>query len=124
MSTLLVELAGPQQAGGSRSRCALRATGLAPTRSGVVGLVAAALGLPRTASLDRFAGLRFGVRVDQPRCSNVISRRLDRSTGGTSFRSLTRFHLADAVFLAALGSDELAELDAIKQHRRPGSPSF
>ena len=38
----------------------------APTKSGVIGLLAAALGRGRTADLTDLAALRFGVRIDQP----------------------------------------------------------
>lgn len=114
MSTLLLELAGPQQAWGSDSRFSVRSTDLAPTRSGVIGMVAAALGLPRTAPLDRFARLRFGVRVDQP---GVLERdfQTTRSLDGTTpFPLSERFYLADAVFLAGLETESEIELDEIR----------
>lgn len=125
MSALLVELAGPQQAWGSRSRFATRATELAPTKSGVVGLLAAALGMPRSAPLDRFDDLTFAVRVDQP---GRVERdfQTTRSLDGTqSFPLSTRYYLADAVFLAAIGADDEAELEAYRgalQH--PHYPLF
>ena len=64
--TLPLVLAGPLQAWGSSSRFARRGTENAPTKSGVVGLLAAALGRERTADVSDLAALRFGVRVDQP----------------------------------------------------------
>ncbi|MFT3797942.1 type I-E CRISPR-associated protein Cas5/CasD [Microbacterium sp.] len=115
MSTLLIELAGPQQAWGSRSRFATRATELAPTRSGVIGLVAAALGLARTEPLDRFDKLEFGVRIDQPgriERDFQTARTLD---GKTSMPLSQRFYLADAVFLAALGTEDRAMLESLRQ---------
>jgi len=102
MSTLLIELAGPQQAWGARSRFATRATELAPTKSGVIGMIAAALGMDRTAPLDRFAEVRFGVRIDQPgrvERDFQTARSLD---GQTSFPLSQRYYLADAVFLAGI----------------------
>ncbi|GAA3884813.1 type I-E CRISPR-associated protein Cas5/CasD [Streptomyces sedi] len=63
---LLVRLAGPLQSWGVASRFARRDTLNRPTKSGVVGLCAAALGLPRDAPLDDLAGLLFGVRADHP----------------------------------------------------------
>jgi CRISPR system Cascade subunit CasD len=65
-STLLIPLVGPMQAWGSRSRFSDRDTHREPTKSGVLGLVCAALGRGRGASLDDLRGLRFGVRADQP----------------------------------------------------------
>lgn len=116
MPTLLIELAGPQQAWGSRSRFSTRATELAPTKSGVIGLIAAALGMERTAPLDRFDGIRFGVRIDQPgrlERDFQTTRSLD---GGTSFPLSQRYYLADSVFLAGIeGSREelIAYRDAL-----------
>lgn len=114
MPTLLIELAGPQQAWGSRSRFATRGTERAPTRSGVIGLLAAALGVPRTGSLARFAELEFGVRIDQPgqiERDFQTARTLD---GRTSMPLSERFYLAGAVFLAGLGSPERTELEDLQ----------
>jgi CRISPR system Cascade subunit CasD len=67
MSVLLMRLAGPMQSWGTRSRFGNRDTGLEPSRSGVVGLLCAALGLPREAPLDDFHPERFkmAIRVDR-----------------------------------------------------------
>ena len=64
MSTLLLRLAGPMQSWGTQSRHSLRDTGQEPSKSGVIGLVAAALGRPRDRDISDLAGLRMGVRVD------------------------------------------------------------
>ncbi|MBL8191346.1 MAG: type I-E CRISPR-associated protein Cas5/CasD [Acidobacteria bacterium] len=79
MKTLLLRLAGPMQSWGVDSRFGQRETRLEPSKSGVVGLLCAALGkpkndpakpededLPECPSLSRLAGLRMGVRVDRP----------------------------------------------------------
>ncbi len=74
-ATLLLRLAGPLQSWGISSRYASRDTGAEPSKSGVIGILAAALGLPRDTDLSRvqltgIAGpvdltrLRMGVRVD------------------------------------------------------------
>ena len=64
MATLLLRLAAPLQAWGADSKFETRKTGREPTKSGVVGLLAAALGLRRggRGTLARFSGLRFGGR--------------------------------------------------------------
>lgn len=100
--TLLIELAGPQQAWGSRSRFATRATELAPTKSGVVGLLAAALGMERAEPLDRFDGIRFGVRVDQPGSLERDFQTTRSLDGSNAFPLSQRYYLADAVFLAGV----------------------
>lgn len=63
--TLLVRLAGPMQSWGTASKFRERDTEREPSKSGVVGLVAAALGRPRTAPIADLAALEMGVRVDK-----------------------------------------------------------
>ena len=57
MATLLLRLAAPLQAWGADSKFETRKTGREPTKSGVIGLLAAALGLRRdeTEPLNRAA---------------------------------------------------------------------
>lgn len=109
MTTLLVELAGPQQSWGSSSRFATRSTELAPTRSGIIGMLAAALGMERTAPLDRFRDLRIGVRIDQPGTLERDFQTTRSFDGSHPFPLSHRYYLADAVFLVGIeGSrDEL-----------------
>lgn len=123
--TLLLTLAGPQQAWGTSSRFATRATEHAPTRSGVIGLVAAALGLDRTAPLDRFRAVLFGVRIDRPgriERDFQTARTLD---GKTSMPLSHRYFLADAVFVAGLASEDDRLLDEIQAAlRKPRYPLY
>ena len=65
MSTLLLRLAAPLQAWGTDSKFEVRRTNREPSKSGVIGLLAAALGLRRDADLSKLSALRFGVRVDR-----------------------------------------------------------
>lgn len=64
--TLLFRLEGPMQSWGYRSRFDYRDTALEPTRSGVIGLICAAMGIARGEDILRFGTLRMGVRVDEP----------------------------------------------------------
>ncbi|MGB4780269.1 type I-E CRISPR-associated protein Cas5/CasD [Microbacterium sp.] len=118
MPTLLIELAGPQQAWGSRSRFATRATELAPTKSGVIGVIAAALGLERTAPLDRFRGVRFGVRIDQPGRVEQDFQTTRSLDGVRPFPLSHRYYLADAVFIAGVEVErtELESYQAALRH--------
>ena len=50
MNTLLLRLAGPMQSWGTQSRFTIRDTGYEPSKSGVIGLLCAALGKPRDES--------------------------------------------------------------------------
>ncbi|MET9479075.1 type I-E CRISPR-associated protein Cas5/CasD [Streptomyces sp. NPDC006638] len=63
---LLVRLAAPLQSWGVVSRFSRRDTRSRPTKSGVIGLCAAALGHDRTEDLGELAAVRFGVRADHP----------------------------------------------------------
>ncbi|MUL43662.1 type I-E CRISPR-associated protein Cas5/CasD [Streptomonospora sp. PA3] len=106
MSVLLLQLAGPLQAWGSAARFARRTTENAPTKSGVVGLLAAAQGRGRSDDLTDLAALRYGVRIDQPGTrlrDYQTARHLDT---GTAMPVSERFYLADAVFVAALEGDD------------------
>lgn len=102
MSVLVLTLAGPLQAWGSSSRFTTRATDDAPTKSGVIGLLAAARGLRRTDPLEDLLRLRFGVRLDQP---GVLVRDFQtaRTLDGAESMPLSyRYYRADARYLVAL----------------------
>ncbi|MUH60527.1 type I-E CRISPR-associated protein Cas5/CasD [Bifidobacterium canis] len=110
MSVLLMVLKGPLQAWGSTSRFARRDTNPVPTKSGVIGMVAAALGIGREDSLSRFENLRFGVRADQPG-TLLDDYQTARTETGNILPVSHRFYLQDAVFLAALESDVRKQLE-------------
>lgn len=114
MSTLLLRLAGPMQAWGTDSKFDIRRTGREPSKSGVIGLVAAALGIPRQdqASLQKLAALRFGVRVDR---EGVMMRDFQMARLEKVSYVTHRYYLADAVFVAGLESDDPELLEQIKQ---------
>src|SRR5690606_40565014 len=63
--TLRMRFAGPMQSWGTRSRFDHRDTEVAPSKSGVIGLVAAALGRHRDEPIGDLASLRLGVRLDR-----------------------------------------------------------
>lgn len=118
MTTLLLRLAGPMQAWGSSSRFVRRGTERQPTKSGVIGLLAAALGRRRTDPIEDLLGLRFGVRLDQP--GRIIRDfQTARTLDGTKSMPLSyRYYLADAHFLAAVEADTdlLETLDYAIKH--------
>ncbi len=66
MTVLVLVLSGPLQSWGSSSRYSQRGTEAFPTKSAVIGLLAAAQGRRRTDPVEDLVGLRFGVRADQP----------------------------------------------------------
>lgn len=105
MSALPLVLAGPLQAWGSSSRFTRRNTENAPTKSGVVGLLAAALGRDRSMDLSDLAALGFGVRVDQPGTRVRDYQTAHHLVTGSSMPLSERYYLADAVFVAAVEGD-------------------
>lgn len=124
MATLLFNLAAPQQAWGDSSRFTRRQTRPEPTKSGVVGLLAAALGRRRTDPIEDLAGLQFGVRTDQPgRLEEDFQTEIDWGTGKS--RALThRYYLADAKFIAAVSGPD-SVLDGLRTAlRAPTFPLF
>lgn len=114
MSVLLLRLAGPLQAWGAASRFARRSTESAPTKSGVLGLLAAAQGRPRDADPADLAALRFGVRIDQPGTRLRDFQTAHHPDTEKAMPVSERFYLADAVFVAGLQGlpDVLGELHA------------
>ncbi|MBB4918918.1 type I-E CRISPR-associated protein Cas5/CasD [Streptosporangium saharense] len=102
----------PMQSWGIRSRGIIRDTMPEPTKSGVVGLLAAALGIDRNddMALAVIAGLRLAVRVDR---EGVMERDYHvtqnvPTTQGTGHRTVVseRYYLADALFLVVLEGGE------------------
>jgi CRISPR system Cascade subunit CasD len=118
---LLLRLAGPLQAWGDSSRFARRETGTEPTKSGVIGLIAAAQGRRRTDPIEDLTHLIYGVRTEQPG-RLIRDFQTARSLDGSRTMPLSyRYYLADAVFLAGLEADA-ALLEGI--HEAVTSPAF
>lgn len=66
-NTLFLRLEGPLQAWGERARWSVRDTAPEPTKSGVVGMLACALGLKSDNALRALSqAVRIGVRCDRP----------------------------------------------------------
>lgn len=65
MPTLLLFITAPMQSWGYKSRFDIRDTSPEPTRSGIIGLICCAMGIPRGDKKERdFDSLRMGVRID------------------------------------------------------------
>ncbi|MBI2873172.1 MAG: type I-E CRISPR-associated protein Cas5/CasD [Chloroflexi bacterium] len=129
-NTLFLRLEGPLQAWGNQeSKFVVRRTADAPTKSGVIGMLCAALGVSRPAAAPEWIGksgklcaLRMGVRIDQPGV-----RWWDYHTVGAHMQMRTaegrpkagamltrREYLCDASFLVALQGEPtlVAQLEA------------
>lgn len=104
MSTLLLRLAGPMQSWGDASRFTRRSTRHEPTKSGVLGLLAAAQGRRRTDPIEDLVRLRFGVRIDQPG-QLVRDFHTAHRPDGSSMPLSVRYYLSDAIFVAGVEGD-------------------
>lgn len=115
--TLLFRLDGPMQSWGYRSRFDYRDTALEPTRSGVIGLICAAMGIARGEDISRFDGIKMGVRVEKEgRPERDYQTALDVIKADGSGRDTVvsyRDYLADASFTVGLESENGDLLEAI-----------
>jgi len=134
LNTLFLRLEGPLQAWGvQESKFVIRRTAEAPTKSGVIGMLCAALGVPRAQAaewLPRLADLRMGVRIDRPgvrwwdyhTVGAKMQMRIAEGEGKTKSGAMLtrREYLCDASFLVALEGDPalIAELAAAMQNPR------
>jgi CRISPR system Cascade subunit CasD len=127
-TTLALCFDAPLQSWGTMSRFTYRDTATEPTKSGVVGLLGAALGVARhdTARIQDLAALRLGVRVDR---TGTVERDYHTvqdvpTTTGRGHRGQVteRFYLADAIFLVVVeGDPDLLTIlaAAVRQPRWP-----
>lgn len=124
MPTLLLRLAGAMQSWGTTSRFDQRDTGNEPSKSGVVGLLAAALGIDREnwTDLEPLTRLSMGVRHDRPgmpkrdyQTAGCAATDTIIKADGTQAKDggvvSDRFYLADAAFLVGLGCEERSLLE-------------
>jgi len=136
--TLILRLAGPMQSWGVNSRFSIRETLTEPSKSGVVGLLCAALGWDRSASthfiagrhraLEELANLPFAVRVlregtirrDYHTAQHVLRAKAKIRPGrplpeGDLQETVLseRYYLSDAHFLVGLQSDDRLLLEAL-----------
>lgn len=103
---LVMACAGPMQSWGTRSRFQERDTEREPSKSGIIGLLCAALGRDRNEPVADLAALRMGIRVDR---EGKLSKDFQTAqdvivASGKGFGDLVsnRYYLSDAVFLVGL----------------------
>ena len=118
MPTLLLRLVGPMQSWGTTSRFDQRDTGKEPSKSGVVGLLAAAMGIDREnwTDLKPLTRLSMGVRHDRPgipkmdyQTAGCASNDSIIKADGTQSKDgvvSQRFYLADAAFLIGVSTED------------------
>lgn len=126
-NTLFLRFEGPMQAWGAHeSKFVIRRTSEAPTKSGVIGMLCAALGISRSEAaaewLPRLSALRMGVRIDVPGIrwwdyhTVGAGMQMRRADGGHKEGAMLtrREYLCDASFLVALQGEPalIADLES------------
>jgi len=109
MAVLLLACVGPMQSWGTRSRFTDRDTEREPSKSGVIGMMCAAIGRDRAMPVDDFAAMKMGVRVDLEgvlqkdfqTAQNVVTA--DRKKRRDLISN--RWYLSDAAFLVGIEGD-------------------
>ena len=99
MSVLKLRLAGPLQSWGAASRFTRRDTEEAPTKSGLLGLLAAAEGRRRSDPIEDLVGLELAVRIDQRGSLLRDFHTAHHQLTGSPMPLTERFYWADAVLL-------------------------
>lgn len=122
MATLLMRFQAPLQSWGVSSLFTERDTAREPSKSGVIGVICAALGRERSADLSDLARLPMGVRVDREgkiQMDYQTSGNILRADGKLATYAVVshRYYLADAVFLVGLEGPR-GELETIDQALR------
>jgi CRISPR system Cascade subunit CasD len=126
MAVLLLRLSAPLQSWGVSSKFDTRDTGREPTKSGVIGMIAAAMGYRRfeTDKIAKLNRLKFAVLVEkegdflkdyQTVCTEDgwQKKKNHKSLGSSDTYTTERFYLADASFTVGL-EDEKEELIKIE----------
>jgi CRISPR system Cascade subunit CasD len=124
VTALVLRLSAPLQSWGTSSRFVRRNTDRMPSKSGIVGMLAAAQGRRRTDEIEDLVSLRMGVRIEQP---GQIERDFQtaRPLDGSQAMPLSyRFYLADAVFLVAVEGEQNVLVGLQEALRRPAYPLF
>jgi len=136
VKAVALRLEGPLQAWATQAKLGVRDTEREPSKSGVIGLVAAALGVHRTddARIEELGKLEFAVRIDRP---GTLLRDY-HTAGGGRFRgdsgyavfgnkhavTSERYYLQNASFLAALGGPDGLMNDIASALRNPRWPLY
>jgi len=124
-NTLLLRLEGPLQSWGERARWSVRDSAPAPTKSGVIGLIACSLGWNKDDQIRTLSeNFQMGVRIDQAgsRLTDyhtigggystpqllTAEGKPKKSSGSPHTEISLRDYLTDASFLVALQSDKHA----------------
>ena len=119
MATLLLACVGPMQSWGVRSRYDERGTEREPSKSGIIGMLCAAIGRDRSQSVEDFAKMKMGVRIDREgtvrydyqTAQNVLTAK-GKGTGNVVSK---RWYLSDAAFLVGIEGKSVEQERLLRQ---------
>lgn len=118
MKTVLLKLSGPMQSWGTSSHFETRNTDYYPSKSAIIGIIAASFGYKRDEDekIKKLNDLDFAVRVDQVgvlrQDYQIASRYKDDWTIADTYLTY-RYYLEDSVFIVALSSEDEKWMDEI-----------
>lgn len=123
MPTLLIRMAAPLQAWGVDSKFETRRTGREPSKSGIIGFLAAALGYRRDEDdkIAELSSLNIGIRVDKEgkllRDYHTVHKPVPYVTN--------RYYLSDAIFLVGVESPDTELIEKLADAlEHPAFPLF
>ncbi len=120
VKTILLKLTGPMQSWGTSSRFETRMSDYYPSKSGVIGIIAASLGYNRDEDekIQKLNDLDFAVRVDQEGVLNKdyhIARKVKPNGDFDRTYVTNRYYMEDAVFIVAISHEDEVWIDEILQ---------
>ena len=120
MKTILLKLTGPMQSWGTSSRFETRMSDYYPSKSGVIGIIAASLGYNRDEDekIQKLNDLDFAVRVDQEgvlKKDYHIARKIKLNGEFERTYVSNRYYMEDAVFVVAISHEDEKWMDEILQ---------
>lgn len=133
MAVLALKLAGPFQSWGTTLKLRDHETDTMPSKSGVIGMIAAAFGRKRNMDISDLSALRFGVRGDAPGTlmrDFQTSHSWKTSKTGKEYADAkdsyigNRYYLQDACFTVCLEGDKELLEECAQALKHPVFPPY
>lgn len=122
MPTLILKFDSPIQSWGTSLKLTNHDTGLYPSKSGVIGMIASALGRRRDESIDDLSVLRFGVMIENQ--GTIIDDFQVSEVSASEKKTGHRKYLSDAVFICGIEGPENIINDISFALRHPANALF
>lgn len=119
MKTILLKLSGPLQSWGTDSSFETRATDFHPSKSAIIGMIAASLGYKRDddEKIQKLNELDFIVRIDQQgnllRDYHIAQKYNNRGRFDRIYVT-NRYYLEDAIFIVAISHEDYGYIEKIE----------